>query len=117
MKTEELREATAADGPATQRLLGHARRFLQRGWCQRFFARDAKGQYVGSTSPIARSWCILGALRAARDELGLDELTLKSAINVLGAHAHTRCLQNWNDSTGRTQEEALRLFDEALGGK
>lgn len=94
-------------------VLTEAREILVNGrWCQGAYARNVLGQQVNISSPKAFYWCLIGAVRLAsgrQDSSALDVLGDALFNNGRGCH-----LAEWNDLAGRTKEEVLHLFDEAI---
>jgi hypothetical protein len=120
-------------------LLTQARAVIERGWCQGSFARDAQGQPIKATDPLAETFCIRGATRViapndddvrARAHRHLEDVIialtdgdcdsikgenqkLRVAFN-LGQLKLTDILASYNDDTSRTQAEILAVFDAAI---
>lgn len=92
--------------PATRRLLDKAKSLIEEvGWYQGYFSRiDNSGQICG--------YCIMGALRQARDEEDLWEYSAAYhyIMDKLGVKSRVEIFQ-YNDDPGRTKEEVLALFD------
>lgn len=101
-----------------------ARTRIEKGWCQKRFARDSNGEGVGAHSPKACSWCTTGAVYVVTTSTldvfyALNALT--ETLNVSGRtlrgmrpDAMYYSLGVWNDKEGRTKEEVLALFDKAI---
>jgi hypothetical protein len=85
--------------------LRKARSFIERGWSQGKYARDADGNACPSGSYRARSWCFNGALSAADISLNTDDFI---------ADTFKKCRVTWNDKPERTQSEVLAKFDELI---
>lgn len=93
--------------PATRKLLNKAKTLIENvGWYQGYFNRvDTSGRVCG--------YCIMGALRQARDE---DDLLWEYSaayhyiMDKLGVKSRVEIFQ-YNDDPGRTKNEVLALFD------
>jgi hypothetical protein len=81
--------------------------YIRKGWCQRAFARDARGNRTSPGSQFAVAWCAAGALMA-NGEMGrsytearfFDEASLGMPLAA------------WNDAPGRTQGEVIALLEK-----
>lgn len=100
--------------------LAAARARIVQGWCQKAVARNAAGVSVEVNAVDAVSWCIYGALAKADHDVG-DHYHHHSVDLMREAHAaldpqdgHARLLGLWNDARGRTKEEVLTVFDNAI---
>ena len=103
--------------PAT--LLKHARKLINKGWCQRALARDAFGRHCDVEAKDATSYCILGALYAANLNFGGNYDTCETSLSTLSIildreNKGSYGLSGYNDATGRTKKEILSLFDQAI---
>lgn len=103
--------------PAT--LLKHARKLIDKGWCQRALARDVLGHPCDAEDESATSYCILGALYAADFSSGPVSSMCETSLNKLSAILYRENkgsygLSGYNDTTGRTKKEILSLFDQAI---
>lgn len=100
----------------TAKLLTQARAVIERGWCQGCFARDAEGQPVAATDPLAETFCIRGATRVVSPNDDARERAhwhLENAIIDVTQRSYTS-LASYNDDPGRTQAEVLAVFDAAI---
>lgn len=89
-----------------------AREFIAKGWTQGSLARDARGESVYEKSLEAVCWCAMGALYAATPTNVLDH---RDALFVLDrAGLGFGAIACYNDSTCKTQEDALAWFDRAI---
>lgn len=86
-------------------VLREARKRVAAGWSQYVGARDRNGRAVNVDSPDACEFCITGALAVSGDRGSAGGLLRR----LLGMQPH-----KWNDTKGRTHEEVLNLFDEAI---
>lgn len=87
-----------------------------KGWVQKWYAHDARGQTCWATSPDAACFCSLGAMTRARidAELPSDELT-QIARDLIDAefrdlHPEFTSMATWNDEPLRTKDEVLNMF-------
>ena len=90
-------------------VLTEAIELLKRGWCQTHSAVDEDDKVIHSKSKDAKCWCAVGAISAvtSRDEL-FARCYSELASEVGGS------LGDWNDSSERTQEDVLDLFQAVL---
>lgn len=117
----------------TVNLLTQARAVIERGWCQGSFARDAQGQPIEATDPLAETFCIRGATRViapndddvrARAHRHLEDVIIALTdgdcrYNPRGSGAYLYMvlydsIASYNDDTSRTQAEILAVFDAAI---
>lgn len=91
-------------------VLEGARRRLETGWVQGFFAADENGDGVDVNSPLACRWCSGGAIRVESDEDGV----YYAARCLLTTAIESISIADWNDEPGRTKEEVLEAFDKAI---
>ena len=90
-----------------------ARSYIERGWTQNEYARDAEGECVFAYDPTAVCWCVRGAFRAVDGEWPQSVESDRGAF-LLAEVGHIDSLTNWNDSLSRTQQDVLDLFDKAI---
>jgi hypothetical protein len=95
----------------TADVLREARALVQRGWTQRWFAKDAIGRRCHSDNPLAACWCASGALGRAS---GLNSVVYSKAIAALNAVVGDVGIAAWNDEPDRTQDEVLAAFSRAI---
>ncbi len=101
----------------TVNLLTQARAVIERGWCQGCFARDAQGQPIESTDPLAETFCIRGATRViAPNDDDVRARAHRHLEDVIIALTDGDCdsIASYNDDTSRTQAEILAVFDAAI---
>lgn len=100
----------------TLQLLHAARAKIQLGWCQGQMAKNASGSAEFPRSERACSWCIVGAIKAAKpDELLASNWLEHHALEYLGKVFGLGCFAGaWNDTAGRTQADALDFYDRAI---
>lgn len=77
------------------------------------FARDAAGNRVAATSPDARSWCVVGAVR-------LEARSQPSPLEIAAGRALPAALRELERRPRRAEAQtllwrALALLDEAAG--
>jgi len=104
----------------TRDVLRAAKAFIEQGWTQGCFAREAKGYPVSATYGGATQFCAVGALNRAAWESGAApkraieaQTHLRSALDVRTGKAYPS-VSEYNDKWNRTKEEILSLFDEAI---
>ncbi len=109
-------------------------------WCQRFEAVDAQGRSTRGSGRRARSFCLLGALRATYAEARSRPSIGKVSVNayefaieaIFDTLEHVRpwnpsanrrmkmyILEDWNDDPSTTHEDVVNLLQltrEALHG-
>lgn len=98
-------------------LLTKARAVIERGWCQGAFARDAQGQPVAPTDPLAETFCIRGATRViepTNDDLRLVAHSYLEDVIKARTYRVYSSLASYNDYPSRTQAEVLAVFDAAI---
>lgn len=94
--------------------LKKAKALIQQGWCQGAYARSSSGLEVFSDKD-AVSYCVSGAIRSVVRHTEYDKFLLERALNLaLPLLDRKRGLVNWNDSSVRTKEQVLCLFDKAI---
>lgn len=102
-----------------RKIIKEARKLIEKGWTQRAYAKDSRGDICDPHYQGARSFCLLGALkRAAKDEyspnadLPYDD-TAREIFLSLGFKCPDETV-DWNDRLTRTQAEVLARIDQAL---
>lgn len=91
------------------------RKIAEVGWCKgNFVARDEEGKICAYCAYGAISWSIpLELSQPVR--VGVSEGAIGKLKEVLRAeHGFDDYIAEWNDAEGRTKEEVIDLFDEAL---
>lgn len=91
--------------------------YIRRGWTQKSYARNAKGEDVLPNDPSACSWCAHGAMVAAF--YGIEDAVQRNnehctAITRLSDSMGFSNIPMWNDDPHRSQEEVAAAF-EAIG--
>jgi hypothetical protein len=100
-----------------QRMLADAYELVMSGWCQGTSAQDEMGRAIEPSSAFARCWSVPGALeRVWRRAVDDGDLALEAfeRANLALAAAVKDVPQRWNDAVGRTSEDALEAFEEAI---
>lgn len=104
------------------RLLREGRALIERGGCQKDYARDAAGQPCEADDEDAATFCAVGALYAQEfrldEELGVDPALLRAAadraLTTLSPSGTVSYLIRWNDMPERTKEEVLERYDATI---
>lgn len=91
-----------------------ARALIERGWCQRNYATDARGLAVEERDPSACAWCVLGAVWATEQASGSSDVLARLRE---AAKLRRRQLHDWNDAPGRTRADVLALFDRVIAAE
>lgn len=86
------------------------------GWCQGTFARNIDGEQVTTIDSQAASFCLLGALYKSCtldniydfDKFDTYYQIVQKSISELGFPD----VPSWNDKTGRTKEEVIKLLEK-----
>jgi hypothetical protein len=89
-------------------------------WTTDYFARDANGCPVGSSSDDAVCFCVLGAISRAAYNRDFSTVEKNEAVNFMtdvvqddfGFHE----VADFNDNERTKHEDVLKLFDKALEG-
>jgi hypothetical protein len=94
---------------AREVLLAAADRLEKPGaWIQGAFARDASGFIASYNSPMAVSWCAIGALK-----LGCGSVSFVEVAVLLTRVIRGRQIRKWNDAECRTQAEVVAALRKA----
>ncbi len=93
--------------------LRQARGLLASGWAQDFFARDCDGHFTDYANPKACAWCVIGAVYRVVGEVSNSGPKAERTFLALGFSGWPAAAR-WNDTEGRTKEEVLARFDEAI---
>ena len=91
-------------------------------WNKHTPALGADGCEVSPTSPLAESFCALGALSFAKNKLGVKNERARRALQYVAyfktAQLHNTptslAVVNFNDNLLTTQADVLELFDQAI---
>ena len=86
---------------------------IERGWCCGADARDCHGDAVEASDPTATAWSLIGALVAVSDRVDANRASLRDALWGISGVIPDASLDGWNDATGRTQAETLRMLARA----
>jgi hypothetical protein len=100
---------------------------INKGWTQGEYARDGGKVPVSYDSKWAESFCALGSLYSVIDEAqgGIGTIHFLAPFQPLcSPHSSIHYLQtvighdftivHWNDMPGRTKEQVIDAFDEAI---
>jgi hypothetical protein len=88
--------------------LRSVRQVLLSGWCKGAYARDAAGLACHYADPLAKSFCLIGAVRAAAGQAPLYE-------RVMGAFNHSKIwLTSMNDAASSV-DEVVAYIDGTIG--
>ena len=96
-----------------QAVLRQTAQLLENGWCRGASARDPAGRAVAASDPAASAWSLLGALAAVSERVDTDGVALRDALWGISGVIPDASLDNWNEATGRTQDDALQLLARA----
>lgn len=86
--------------------LRKARTFIERGWTQGQYARDASGKSAWPTDYFAVRWCLGGALYCASPKT--------KWLFVDPANGGIVHMPDWNDAPERTQADVLACIDNSI---
>jgi hypothetical protein len=101
----------------TVEILKDAKALLEtKGWTQGAAARNARGWTVGPNDGDAACFCGLGAVWAACPSIN-PLIGGSSAETALRATVPQNLFASFNDEEGRTVEEVLAKFDEAIAAE
>lgn len=99
-------------------ILEEAQKLLAKpnGWTQRAMARDCVGNvvYDDLMRSIGVSFCSMGAISMAGQRLGATVQQQENAIVLLEKALGHDGVISFNDSEGRTRDQVLTLFDQAI---
>lgn len=95
---------------STREILTTARALIERGWTQATCARNSHGSTVPPGSADASCWCVYGALYAC----AAPPNALSDVCTAFRLAIDMQEIPEWNDAPGRTKEDVLRAFDQAL---
>lgn len=121
-----------------KKVLERARELVSLGWCQGDLAQDEFGSTIPDSSPNAKSFCTIGAIDRAlyealewnwnmvitqplapksvmlKDLYNATKIELLKALGIKDPVAHSFGIVSFNDKPGRTQEQVIELFDNAI---
>lgn len=104
----------------TATLLSKARELIEKGWAQHHYAMGPAYFIVPFGDKQATRFCMIGACKRARKDLGVDKDEEAKAEQLLMRCIHEKGspwnedMIDFNDKPGRTQTEVLAVFDCAL---
>lgn len=89
---------------------------VNKGWCQRNYARDANGFPADLNSPHACSFCMVGALLVATNFKSIQLDDDHPLIQILVSKIPTEYsdIPDFNDDESRTKDEVIAVFDAAI---
>lgn len=94
---------------------------LEKGWCQRAFAKDQDGNQVPVDSPDACTFCTLGALIRAGLEINPDTTTVSihqlafyEITDALRAHTDSHSIAGFNDLAWTKKDDVISLLKRIL---
>lgn len=98
----------------TLALLKRGKKALEEiGWTQGTYARDVNGRPVDETDAAATCFCSWGALNFAKSGSGGNTCFAMEALDAAAGQS----IVAFNDTLGRTKEEVLAKFDEAIAAE
>ena len=80
------------------------------GWCCGAEARDGSGSAVDAFDPFATAWSLRGALAVVAERPDAEEGALRDALWGISGVIPDWELDGWNDTAGRTQDDALQML-------
>ncbi len=85
-------------------------------WCQGAYAETADGNTVQTNSPLAEKFCSLGAIdRVDNSNRYFAQRAIEYYIaTITNSEYGKTSVGTYNDTTGRTHEEILALFDGTI---
>jgi hypothetical protein len=98
------------------KVLQDARQRVEKGWVKGTSAVDAIGESVSVYSPDAVCFCASGAIAAGgrwNDDKELADELFTFVVRQIEERRFLRYTK-WNDAPGRTQDEVLAAFDQAI---
>ena len=90
------------------KLLIDARALIEKGWCQRAFAKNKYGIKVTPHDPSAVCFCMVGAIKRF-----WSSQEYKACL-CLADFTRPHSLLSWQDAPGRTKAEVLEVYDKAI---
>jgi hypothetical protein len=106
--------------------LTRAREIIQTGWTPMGIATDCGDLQIGADSPGAEKWSVFGAVfKAAKEDLTVPTTHYQTVlVNRAMKHLHRAACESdgfiweslhaWSMNEGRTQEQAVNLFNRAV---
>lgn len=103
----------------TKQVLIGARALVAAGWTQEVYATDEHGTNVDPLSSSACRFCCLGAIARVMEiaDVGNGQLADDVPATVSLEKAAGRNIPSFNDALGRTKEQVLAVFDQAIDGE
>ena len=119
---EAIRQSTEV----TDEVFHLAKNYIEQGWAVNYEAYNLLGNPVASLADDAVAWCVLGALHKASynklnqfldTDIAYDlaaNVFIDSLGDVMPSNPQRRNLADWNDEPGRTKQEVLTAFEQAI---
>lgn len=111
----------ARPDPLVRLTLLYAAALCERGWTQKYHARNRQGDVVSYSDPSATCWCLDGAVMRAANQIyylhaqWLDAMSEQALATTLGITLDD--LVRWNDAPGRRQAEVVTALRAAADGE
>lgn len=99
-------------GTAKQ-ITARARMLVEQGWIQGSFAKNEAGDKVNFTDPGAISFCALGAILRAKQELVPGGNIPDQFWDAWGDPPYESTTE-WNDASSTTKQDVLDRFDRTF---
>jgi hypothetical protein len=96
--------------------LSRTREIISTSWTKGTYAKDSEGRSCIISSPDAKCFCLLGALRRTEYELGTDKTWYQARAiiaNVLNT-GRMGGIIDFNDNLSTTKADVLSLLDKAI---
>ena len=112
------------------KVLEGTKEIIKKGWCQGAAARDARGRSVNSSSAIACTWCLTGAIEKSLQENfklswynGKDSI-LPKISSLLPPERSEPVIRSdqfdvvvdFNDNHATTKEDVLNILSKVIEG-
>lgn len=88
--------------------------FIEAGWVQKWYAKDAAGAWVASISPRAVCWCLGGALNAALNGRPIGNSNLVDLLESACKDRGTISIFEFNDDIARSVDDVLAVISDAV---
>lgn len=106
-------------------VLKRARGFIMVGWCKGWFAQDKAGNTTAAEDVSATSWCMIGSVRVAAQQMRASPADEERAIHrlytAIGVKAdgvfskqHIVCIHN---NRAKNIDEITDVFDRAIAAE
>ena len=86
------------------------------GWCQGsyFKSKDGKRMFNIREATDVDCVCAMGAILAVETTEELQSQALDLVNDLIVENHYTRYIANWNDESGRTKQQVLKMMDKAI---